>query len=46
MNNWTMKKVCAGALMMACCAGAAPKPVIISTDIGDDIDDTWRSRWH
>lgn len=28
-------------MAVACCAGAAPKPVIISTDIGDDIDDTW-----
>ena len=41
MNGWTRKTVCIGAVAMACCAGAAPKPVIISTDIGDDIDDTW-----
>lgn len=33
--------VCAGVLAFACCLRAAPKPVIISTDIGDDIDDTW-----
>lgn len=33
--------VCVGAVIAACYAGAAPKPAIISTDIGDDIDDTW-----
>ena len=39
--GWMKRIGCAGVLAMACCAGATPKPVIISTDIGDDIDDTW-----
>lgn len=41
MNGRIRNLVGAGMLAVACCAGAAPKPVIISTDIGDDIDDTW-----
>ena len=41
MNGWTRRLVAAGVMALACGAGAGPKPVIISTDIGDDIDDTW-----
>lgn len=41
MNHRTLKMVCAGVLTAVCWVGAAPKPAIISTDIGDDIDDTW-----
>lgn len=41
MDGWTRRLVGAGLVSVACCAGAAPKPAIISTDIGDDIDDTW-----
>lgn len=46
MNGWTRKSALRDVLFAAFCAVAAlawgaPKPAIISTDIGDDIDDTW-----
>jgi len=33
--------VLAGLVTLASTAGAAPVPVVLDTDIGDDIDDTW-----
>jgi inosine-uridine nucleoside N-ribohydrolase len=46
MNRRNFLKASAGAALLAGCRTSAPRaprptPVILATDIGDDIDDTW-----